>query len=132
MAAERPPRKRPASKKSASKNLVGKDSPSKRPASRRPAARTTSRDSKAAEIGGWVAKGVDLTPAELHAEHVRQRLAGGRPATPDAYADAREQWSRLPGAVSASPADLGEVPPAPPRDDNPSGDPRDERPEQAK
>jgi hypothetical protein len=55
------------------------------------------------------------TPAELHADYVQQRVESDVGPTPEAYARARAQWRRLPGAVSASPADGGEPPP--PTDD---------------
>jgi hypothetical protein len=55
------------------------------------------------------------TPAEVHANYVQQRVAGDVGPTPETYARARAQWRRLPGAVSASPADSGEPPP--PTDD---------------
>src|SRR5690242_15731772 len=51
------------------------------------------------------------TPADLHADYVRQRVDSDEGPTPEAYARARAQWRRLPGAVSASPADGGEPPP---------------------
>ena len=62
------------------------------------------------------------TPADLHADYVRQRVDSDEGPTPEAYARARAQWRRLPGAVSASPADSGEPPP--PADDR---DPADDR-----
>jgi hypothetical protein len=62
------------------------------------------------------------TPADLHADYVRQRVDSDEGPTPEAYARARAQWRRLPGAVSASPADSGEPPP--PADD---GSPADDR-----
>ncbi|HEX5301210.1 MAG TPA: hypothetical protein VFW50_29890 [Streptosporangiaceae bacterium] len=62
------------------------------------------------------------TPADLHADYVRQRVDSDEGPTPEAYARARAQWRRLPGAVSVSPADGAEPPP--PADD---GDPADDR-----
>ena len=62
------------------------------------------------------------TPADLHADYVRQRVDSDEGPTPEAYARARAQWRRLPGAVSASPADSGEPPP--PADNR---DPADDR-----
>ncbi len=72
--------------------------------------------------GGWVDEVTHDSPAELHAQHVRQRLEGGAPATPEAYARALDQWRRLPGAASVSAADHGEVPasPAPPTPEGPT------------
>jgi hypothetical protein len=35
-----------------------------------------------------------------------RRMAGGVPATPQAYAKALEQWRKLPGAVMSPPTDL--------------------------
>ncbi len=55
------------------------------------------------------------TPAELHADYVQQRVESDVGPTAEAYARARAQWRRLPGAVSASAADGGEPPP--PTDD---------------
>jgi hypothetical protein len=72
---------------------------------------------EARETGGWVDEALYVTPAELHAAHVRQHLEGGEPPTAAAYADALSQWRQIPGAVSASAADCGEHPPAPERDD---------------
>jgi hypothetical protein len=69
------------------------------------------------EAGGWVDKALRITPAELHAAHVRQHLEGGAPPTTAAYANALTQWRQMPGAVSASAADCGEVPPARAHDD---------------
>jgi hypothetical protein len=74
------------------------------------------RDSKGPKTGGWVDPTSEFTPAELHAAYVRQRLEGGEPATAAAYADALAQWRGIPGAVQASAADCGEVPPAPEAD----------------
>ncbi len=51
------------------------------------------------------------TPADIHADYVRRRLEGGAPPTAAAYARAIRQWRLLPGAVSGSAADLGELPP---------------------
>jgi hypothetical protein len=62
------------------------------------------------------------TPADLHADYVRQRVDSDEGPTPEAYARARAQWRRLPGAVSASPADSGEPPP--PADDRGPADDR--------
>jgi hypothetical protein len=50
------------------------------------------------------------TPAELHADYVQQRVESDVGPTPEAYARARAEWRRLPGAVSASAADAGEPP----------------------
>ena len=61
------------------------------------------------------------TPADLHADYVRQRVDSDEGPTPEAYARARAQWRRLPGAVSASPADSGEPPP-PAGDRSPADD----------
>lgn len=55
------------------------------------------------------------TPADLHADYVQQRVESDVGPTPEAYARARAQWRRLPGAASASAADGGEPPP--PTDD---------------
>ena len=55
------------------------------------------------------------TPADLHADYVQQRVESDVGPTPEAYARARAQWRRLPGATSASAADGGEPPP--PTDD---------------
>jgi len=60
------------------------------------------------------------TPADLHADYVQQRVDSDVGPTPEAYARARAQWRRLPGATSASAADGGEPPP--PTDD---GSPRE-------
>ncbi len=76
------------------------------------------RDLKAPETGGWVDEVSHVTPAELHAAHVHQRLEGGERPTAAAYANALAQWRKLPGAVSVSAADCGEVPPAPEHDDS--------------
>jgi hypothetical protein len=51
------------------------------------------------------------TPADLHADYVQQRVDSDVGPTPEAYARARAQWRRLPGAASASAADGGEPPP---------------------
>lgn len=37
-------------------------------------------------------------------EIVKQRLEGGAPPTPEAYAKGLEQWQNLPGAITRSPA----------------------------
>lgn len=55
------------------------------------------------------------TPADLHADYVQQRVDSDEGPTPEAYARARAQWRRLPGATSASAADGAEPPP--PTDD---------------
>jgi len=55
------------------------------------------------------------TPSDLHADYVQQRVDSDVGPTPEAYARARAQWRRLPGATSASAADGGEPPP--PTDD---------------
>ncbi len=78
-------------------------------------------DPAAPETGGWVDERTTLSPAEIHARHVRQRLEGGAAPTPDAYRRAVEQWRRLPGAAAISPADLG-GPPVPPDHDDPDHD----------
>ena len=42
-----------------------------------------------------------------------RRMAGGAPATPQAYANALAQWRKLPGAVMSPPTDVRTVPPEP-------------------
>jgi len=48
-----------------------------------------------------------------HIEIEERRFRGGLPPTPELYAQAREQWNQLPGAVLKSPMDQA-VPPNPP------------------
>ena len=48
-----------------------------------------------------------------HIEIEERRFRGGLPPTPELYAQAREQWNQLPGAVVKSPMDQV-VPPNPP------------------
>jgi hypothetical protein len=48
-----------------------------------------------------------------------RRMAGGAPATPQAYASALEQWRKLPGAVVSPPTDLRTVRPEPSASENP-------------
>jgi hypothetical protein len=48
-----------------------------------------------------------------HIEIEERRFRGGLPPTPELYAQAREQWNQLPGAVVKSPMDQA-VPPNPP------------------
>jgi hypothetical protein len=57
----------------------------------------------------------------VHQEIVERRLGGGAPATPEAYANALEEWGRLPGAIMRPPTD--EKPPAPaPKPADPEAD----------
>jgi hypothetical protein len=61
---------------------------------------------------------------EEHHRIERHRFAGGLAPTPDRYALAREQWSRLPGAVvrpSMNPAVGAPVPDASQPSDHPGG-----------
>jgi hypothetical protein len=55
---------------------------------------------------------------EAYAEH---RVAGGAPATPEAYRRAVEQFQRLPGAVRTRPG-IGRVRTAAPPDEEPRPD----------
>jgi hypothetical protein len=50
-----------------------------------------------------------------HIEIEERRFRGGLPPTPELYAQAREQWNQLPGAIVKSPMDQ-EVPANPPAD----------------
>ena len=86
----------------------------------RPGQQPTYGDAPETETGGWVDPATELSPAEIHARHVRQRLEGGRKPDQGAYRQAAEQWRRLPGSASVSAADLGELPPA--ADTNDAGD----------
>jgi hypothetical protein len=61
---------------------------------------------------------------EEHHRIENHRFAGGLAPTPDRYALAREQWSRLPGAVvrpSMNPAVGAPAPDAPQPSDHPGG-----------
>ena len=53
----------------------------------------------------------------LHDAYLEYRVAGGAPATPEAYRRAAEQFDRLPGVIRARPG-LGHTP----RDGEPGGD----------
>jgi hypothetical protein len=41
----------------------------------------------------------------VHQQILDRRLGGGAPATPEAYANALQQWLRLPGSVVRPPTD---------------------------
>jgi hypothetical protein len=41
----------------------------------------------------------------VHQQIVEQRLSGGAPATPEAYAKAIEEWQQLPGSIVRPPTD---------------------------
>ena len=65
----------------------------------------------------------------LHEAYLEYRVAGGAPATPEAYRRAVEQFDRLPGVIRARPEVGRSAPPQPatppgeePRDDEPGGD----------
>jgi hypothetical protein len=68
----------------------------------------------------------------LHEAYLEYRVAGGAPATPEAYRRAVEQFDRLPGVIRARPEVGRSAPPAPlgsatppgeePHDDEPGGD----------
>ncbi|MEP7344993.1 MAG: hypothetical protein ABI877_06995 [Gemmatimonadaceae bacterium] len=51
-------------------------------------------------------KNPDANPVRIHRDYVERRLAGGAPASPEAYARALEQWHKLPGAVSTPPTEV--------------------------
>jgi hypothetical protein len=63
-----------------------------------------------------------------HIEIEERRFRGGLPPTPELYAQAREQWNRLPGAVVKSPMDQT-VPPAA-TENKPAESDEDEKKEQ--
>jgi len=46
----------------------------------------------------------------VHQQILDRRLGGGAPATPEAYANALQQWLRLPGSVVRPPTDEKPVP----------------------
>ena len=59
----------------------------------------------------------------LHEAYLEYRVAGGAPATPEAYRRAVEQFDRLPGVIRARPG-VGHAPPPgqEPHDGEPGGD----------
>jgi hypothetical protein len=67
-----------------------------------------------------------LDDPDEHLEIERRRFIGSEPPTPERYARAREQWSRLPGALSRPPMgegiDPGHEPPKTPTDGKKNGD----------
>jgi len=68
----------------------------------------------------------DENSLRLHEAYLAYRVAGGEPATPEAYRRAVEQFDRLPGVIRARP-DVGRT--APPRPATPpGGEPRDSGP----
>jgi hypothetical protein len=42
----------------------------------------------------------------VHQELLQQRIGGGAPPTPEAYAKALAQWQQLPGSIVRPPTDL--------------------------
>jgi hypothetical protein len=71
----------------------------------------------------------DEDSLRLHEAYLEYRVAGGAPATPEAYRRAVEQFDRLPGVIRARPEVGRTAPPRPaappgeePLDDEPGGD----------
>jgi hypothetical protein len=58
----------------------------------------------------------------LHEAYLEYRVAGGAPATPEAYRRAVEQFDRLPGVIRSRPG-VGQAPSPPP---TPGQEPRDD------
>jgi hypothetical protein len=67
----------------------------------------------------------DEESVRLHQAYLEFRVAGGAPATPEAYRRAAEQFERLPGAIRTRPG-VGQAPPRPATP--PGGEPHDEEP----
>ena len=55
----------------------------------------------------------------VHQAYLEHRLAGGEPATPEAYRRALEQFEKLPGAIQTVPPT---APPEKPEDERGAGD----------
>lgn len=49
-------------------------------------------------------------PVKIHEEFIKRHVEGGAPATPEAYEQAIEQFSRLPGAVRTPVTDVNLIP----------------------
>jgi hypothetical protein len=111
--AKNAPVKKAAAKNAPAKKAAAKKAPPKPPAPKPPETGWTDRVPTSPELTSKDRTRQETlpTPAELHADYVQQRVESDVGPAPDAYARARAQWRRLPGAVSASAADGGEPPP---------------------
>jgi hypothetical protein len=67
----------------------------------------------------------DEEELRLHAAYLEYRVAGGAPATPEAYRRAAEQFDRLPGVIRTRPG-VGQTPPPRPTTPTPGEEPRDD------
>jgi hypothetical protein len=67
----------------------------------------------------------DEESLRLHEAYLEYRVAGGAPASPEAYRRAVEQFDRLPGVIRARPG-VGQAPP--PQPATPGEEPRDGEP----
>ena len=48
----------------------------------------------------------DANPQRIHREYVERHVGGGEDPTPEAYERGAEQWRRLPGSITRTPAEL--------------------------